>query len=119
MSEISSTRQIRFVTLAEIGLDDLGIALDLGRRTFGDLDPVVEHGDVVRKPHDYFHVVLDEEDGETKLRWKSCEKLGELDGLRGVHAGGRLIEQQKPGARRERARDLEAPLVAIGEVLGQ
>ena len=33
-----------------------------------------------------------------------------------VHAGGRLVEQQQLRLGRERARDLEPPLVAVGEV---
>ena len=36
-----------------------------------------------------------------------------------VHAGRRLVEQEEPGLRRERARDLEPALVAVGQAARQ
>jgi hypothetical protein len=41
--------------------------LHLGRTSFGDLHPVVQHGDMVGEPHDDLHIVLDEEDGQPQL----------------------------------------------------
>ena len=41
--------------------------------------------------------------------------LEHLGGLGRVHAGGRLVEQQQAGSQRERARDLQAPAVGVGE----
>ena len=39
----------------------------------------------------------------------------QLLGLRRVHAGGRLVEEQQARARGERARDLEPPPVGVGQ----
>jgi hypothetical protein len=46
--------------LAQVGLDDLGIVLDLLGRPLGDLRPVLKHRDAVADAHDDLHVVLDE-----------------------------------------------------------
>ena len=43
----------------------------------------------------------------------------ELLALLRVHAGGRLVEQEQLGLGRQRAGDLEAALVAVGQVLGE
>ena len=45
------------------------------------------------------------------------EELAQLLLLGGVHAGRRLVEREEPRVGGERARDLEAALVAVGEVL--
>src|SRR5215472_11098540 len=119
MSTSSSTGQIRFVALAEICFYDFGILLHLSRRAFGNLDPVVQHRDVVGESHDDFHVVLDEEDSQAQLMWEPPEKLGQLVGLARVHPCGWLVEKQKPGAGRKRPGDFQAPLTAVGEVLCQ
>ena len=37
-------------------------------------------------------------------------------GFRRVHAGGRFVEREQFGLGRERPRDLEAPLIAVGQV---
>ena len=41
-----------------------------------------------------------------------------LRGLGRVHAGGRLVEQQQPRPQRERAGDLDAAAVGVGEAVG-
>src|SRR5437016_5086724 len=53
--------------LAEIGRDDLGILLDLVRRSFGNDLAVVEHVDPLADSHDDLHVVLDEKDRKAEL----------------------------------------------------
>ena len=47
------------------------------------------------------------------------EEVGEGDRLLRVHAGGRLVEQQQLRLGRQRTRDLQPALVAVGEVLGE
>jgi hypothetical protein len=49
---------------AQIGADDVGVALHLGRRALGDLAAEVEHHDLVGDLHHQSHVVLDEQDGD-------------------------------------------------------
>ena len=47
---------------SEIGPDDLGVGLHLGRRAVGDLAAEIQSDHVVGDPHDEVHVVLDEQD---------------------------------------------------------
>src|SRR4030095_8993624 len=62
-----SSLQRWLVAGAEVGLDHLGVSLDLGRRALGDARAVVEHGDPVGDPHDHLHLVLDEEHRQREL----------------------------------------------------
>ena len=80
---------------------------------------MIEHRHPVAHAHDHAHVVLDQEHGDPQLRTNALEQPGHLAGLRRVHPGGRLVEQQQLGLTRERTRDLETPLVTIREVAGQ
>ena len=59
---------------AEIRLDDARILLDLLRRPFGDLLPVVQDRDLLRDPHDHAHLVLDEQDRDARARSRSLRK---------------------------------------------
>ena len=63
--------------------------------------------------------MLDEEDGQAELGAKTRDELHQVLRLLGVHARRRLVEEQQLRAGGKRARDLEAPLVAVGEVLGE
>jgi hypothetical protein len=45
--------------------------------------------------------VLDEQDRDALAVGKRAQQRGELPGLVGVQAGGRLVEQQVPGPRRQ------------------
>ena len=46
-------------SIAQIGLDDLGVGLDLGGQALGQQHAVVEHVDALADAHDQLHVVLD------------------------------------------------------------
>ncbi len=102
----------------QVGLDDLRIALDLRRRAFGDLVPVVEHGHLVGDAHDYFHVVLDEQNGQVEIATQAVDEAGHLRRLLRIHPRGWLVEEEQLGLAGQGARDLEPALVAIGEILG-
>ena len=65
------------------------------------------------------HVVLDHEDPDAELVSQAADQLGDLVRLVGVHAGGGLVEQQQAGLCGERARDLEAAAVCVGEAVGR
>ena len=55
---------------------------------------------------------------EAELVAQPADQLAQLLLLGGVHARGRLVEQQQLGRGRERARDLEPPLLAVGQRVG-
>src|SRR5215216_2100406 len=50
---------------AEVGLDHLWVALDLGRVALRDLHPMIEDRDLVGDAHHDLHVVLDEDDRQS------------------------------------------------------
>ena len=102
--------------VAEVGLDDAVVVADLLGQPLGDLLAVVEHGDVLGHAHHDLHVVLDQEDGQPALVAQGGHELGQPRGLVGVHAGGGLVEQQQRRVAGQRAGDLDAALVAVGEV---
>jgi len=62
--------------------------------------------------------VLDEDDREAVGR-EGPQHLAQRDGLRRVHPGRRLIEDEEPGLGCECAGDLEAPLIAVRQLSGQ
>ena len=62
-------------------------------------------------PHHELHHVLDEEDGDPLLLVQPPQPFVELAHLLQVHARGRLVQQQQPGAGGEGPRELEAPLL--------
>ena len=51
------------VILAQVGLDDLGVALNLARAALRDFHAVVEDGDALAAAHHDLHRMLDEEAG--------------------------------------------------------
>src|SRR5262245_20005441 len=90
--------------------DLLGCAFDQYATADHDDDPA-------RELEDDVHVVLDEEHRD-RLR-QLCDRSEERRALVPWYAGRRLIEQQhlRPGGERER--DLEQPLLAVGELARQ
>jgi hypothetical protein len=101
----------------EIRLDHALVPLDLLRGSLRDLLAVVEHRHAVGDAHDDAHVMLDEQHGEPLLLAQPADERREVRRLLRVHARRRLVEQEQLRLRRERARDLEAALVAVREVL--
>jgi hypothetical protein len=63
--------------------------------------------------------VLDEQHRDPALGAQGLHQLAQLLGLLRVHPRGRLVEQQQLRIGGQRPRDLQAPLVAVGEVHGQ
>ena len=60
--------------------------------------------------------MLDEQDGDLEVVANLLDVLHELVGLVGIHARGRLVEEEHLGVGRQRADDLETALGAIGKV---
>ena len=103
---------------AQVRLDDAGVGAHLFGRALGDALAVVEHGDAVADAHDHAHVVLDEQDGQAQLGAQLGDEPLHLLGLVGVHARRRLIQQQQHRLAGQGAGDLQAALVAVGQVAG-
>ena len=62
--------------------------------------------------------MLDEQDREAELGPQLPDERHHGDGLVRVHAGGRLVEQEQRRIAAEGAGDLQAALVAVGQVAG-
>ena len=101
--------------LPEVRLDHALVRLDLGRRALGDLLAVLEHGEALGDAHHDLHVVLDQQHGQPLLVAHATDERREVGRLLRVHPGRRLVEQQQLRVGRERPRDLEPPLVAVGQ----
>src|SRR5258706_199478 len=99
----------------KIGLDGGRIALHIGRRAFGDLFAVVQHQHTVADIHHQSHVVLDKQDG-CAVAADAFQQIAQRPGFRGVHAGRRFIQREQLRVGGKRARDLEAALVAVGQI---
>ena len=84
-----------------------------------DLLAEIEHRDPFADAHDNLHVVLDQQDRQVQVATQPGDELGHLAGLAGIHASGRLVQQQQLRVRRQRSRPLEPALIAIRQVLGQ
>ena len=77
---------------------------------------MIEHDDVARDRHDRAHHMLDDDDGQARLRELSDQRHRLID-LRRVEPGHDLVEQQDARLRRQRARHFQPALVDGGEVL--
>ena len=76
---------------------------------------LIENMDLVAYAHHQIHIVFDQQDGNDRAPAGLRSDLAAKPLAMG-HAGGRLIEQQKPRLGRERTSDLHTPAVAIGQV---
>src|SRR5215471_18581866 len=103
---------------SQVGGDDGGVAPYLCRGALGDLSPVVEDGDAVAQAHDEPHIVLDQEE-RGAIGADSLEQASQFRGLGRVHPRCGLGEGEQPGLRCQSARELEAPLVAVGQRPGE
>ena len=103
--------------LPQVGLDYARVGAHLGRRPLGDLLAVVE--DTVKADPcsetsiTTFMSCSIRQDRQLQLVAQLAHELGERARLLRVHARRRLVEQQQLRVGRERARDLDAALVAV------
>jgi len=105
-----------FDRLSEIRLDHLRITLHLFRRSHRDRFAVIENGDSLANAHHQLHVVLDQPDAHAELVADETDQLRQIIFLLRVHSCCRLVEQKNPGLGRQRPRDLESPLIAVGKI---
>src|SRR5699024_1569429 len=109
--------------VAQIGLDDLRVVLDLRGGALGDDLAEVEHTDTLTDAHDQIHVMLDQKDGNVEGIPDLDDVVHQLGGLGGVHARRRLVQQQERGIGGQGTDDLQPALSAVGQgarlVVGQ
>ncbi len=79
---------------------------------------MVEHDDVVGDFHHHRHVMLDQEDRGGLVGADGVEVVPELGALVRIEAGRGLVEAEQHRVGAHRPRDLEAALVAIGQLAG-
>src|SRR5680860_1225872 len=94
----------------------LGVTLDLLGRPIRDYPPKVKDRHRIGEREDYVHVVLDDEHRDRP--GQALNKLHHMQGLRGAHPGGRLVQKENPWPQCGRYGHLDLPLHAIGEVPG-
>src|SRR3954471_12732442 len=111
----SRTSSIALDRLPEIDAPHLLVRADVVGRALGEEPSVMQDEDAVRDAHDELHAVLDEDHGALLVEPEDQVHHGAR--LLRAHAGGRLVEEEKPRVAGERDGDLEAALVAVGEVL--
>jgi hypothetical protein len=85
----------------QIGFDDLGIALDLIRRTFRNFNPEIQDTDMIRKVHDRGQVMLDPHNGyphiPVNIQDVACDVFFLLNG----HSRHDLVQQKQLGTHGE------------------
>src|SRR5579872_165677 len=102
---------------AEIGLDHLRIALNVGRRAFGDLLAEIEHRDAVADPHHQPHIVLDQQYRDAPAL-EPGDRVQQRHAFGHVHPGRGLVEQKNVRLRRERACNFEKAPLRVGQLAG-
>src|SRR5882757_1418560 len=81
----------------EIGGNDVGMALNLGRRAHRQHTAVIQCNHAVRHPVHQRHVVLDHQHGHAELGLDVADPERHVVGLLDVQPGGGLIEQDQLG----------------------
>ena len=74
----------------------------------------MEHGDALRERERHVHIVLDEQDGDSRI--ERFEERSHRDALGRREPGHGLIEQEQPRPSGKREGNLETPLIAIREM---
>ena len=100
---------------AEIGLGDRRVASHLVWRACRDLAPEIQHVDMVGDVHHDAHLVLDHHHRDAEFVANIEHEAGDIFGLLLVHARHHFVEQQQPRFAGQRAGQLDALLLAIGQ----
>ena len=104
--------------LAQIGTDHRRIAAYFGGCPLGDLTTVIENQNTVGSTHDDTHVMLDQQDRDFLLVADRPQETVEPGRFARVQTGGGLVEAKDRRFGAHRPRDLQTPLIAIGEISG-
>src|SRR5512139_210650 len=106
----------RLVGHAQIGFDDLGVALDLLGRSGRDDPAAIQHCHHAAQLADHVHVMLYQDDADAAFV-DALDDLYQPVHVRVGEARRRFVEDQQLGPARQRAGDFQEALVAVGQVL--
>ena len=110
-----SRTESRLIGFSQVRRDDRRIALDDARRPGGDDTPGAQYGDIVGNLHDQPDVMFHQQDGDPPVPDPS-DQAAQLVNFGRIHAGGGVVEKQKPGLAGERAGNLDTTLIAEAEL---
>ena len=113
-----SHRSNAFVSLAaepRYAATTLRVGAHVARRADRDHLAELEHDDAVADPEHEAHVVVDQEDRRAAVD-DLAQVTAERDRLVGVESGGRLVEAEQLGPRRQRAGDGDELALALGQL---
>jgi hypothetical protein len=105
------------MSVAEVGLEDGWVTLNLLRETLGNHLPMIQHGDCIAKPHDQPDVVLNDEDART-VGSNAQQELTQRVFLGGIHSRGWLVEGEQLWVCGQCTRNFKPALISIGEGFG-
>src|SRR5262245_42712596 len=101
---------------ADVGFEDFGILRDLRIRSLGEHRPALEDRDGVGEVLDDAEVVLDHQN--RPVRGNLLDEIGHPAHVLVSHPLRGLVEQHELGLERERRRDLQGALAAVGQLDG-
>src|SRR5262247_614575 len=104
-------------TWSEVRADHVGVRLYGHWRALGDHRAVVEHDHGVAESHHDSHVVLDQKHGDATITDGPDEPTDHVL-LSAGHAGRRLVEKQDRRSSGQCHRQLDQPLLAVGQDAG-
>ena len=110
---------MRPVACAEIRVDHALVGAHLVRGSLRDHASVVHHDHAVARAHDEVEVVLDDQERDAVALAQREDVLEQLDAQRRADAGHRLVEQQDPRLRHQRADEVEQLALPAGERAGE
>src|SRR4051794_9531849 len=100
----------------EVSRDHGGILRDALVVAFGKHFAARQHRDAVRQARDYAKVVLDHQ--HRSILRDVLDQLRDALDVLVAHPRGRLVEEHQLGIERQRGRDLQRALSAVGELRG-
>ena len=107
-------RLLEYEVLAQVGVEDLRVALDLVGRALRDRLAAREHEHRVAEAEHERHVVLDDQE-RLALRVELADHLAHPLDQRRVDAAGGLVEHDQLRVEHQHLRELDELLLAVGE----
>ena len=108
-------QELSHAGLAEIDLAHARIGGDLGGRAFDQHRAVHQHGDALGEAEHHVHVVLDQQHGHARAATRHGGEDVVALAPPGTPAAGSSSSSTR-GAQRQRERDLQQPLLAVGQI---
>ena len=101
---------------SQIGFNYLWISTDIGRQSLRNDLTEIKNQKMFTKRHDQTHLMLYQPYSELKFFSNPLYQFNKLINISGIHAGGRLIQQQKFRLQSKRPSYLNPALQTIGKV---